>query len=373
MKTFAAFLLVPAFALGQPVPKHNVYFPWNSSDLEGSPARVVQSVFSQLPTGKSVRFGIEGPVANHYTDADRNMLTTERAVSICELLEEMGANQEQLSITDLTPVGAKNLVLEVLAKKGRGVEVVPPTFTSLSELLPLHTQRFTIDPRKDNVLHGAQGTLIRFPANTLCDASGRVPSTMEIALTEAYGSGQILRADLHTMCGGKPLESGGTVHLAATTGNQAAQVSPGKEFDLEFPKTGRDDGMEAFYGRTNRNGGFDWVRAARTVTTTSSRTEYYINGKQVSKDEYMAKLNRWKDEERMMDAHAEAARNDAQADAILLKSGQLGWINCDRFIDAGPLTDVLVSVDTSLRPSVRMVFEGMNSAISGPLTPNIPP
>ena len=59
------------------------------------------------------------------------------------------------------------------------------------------------------------------------------------------------------------------------------------------------------------------------------------------------------------------AANSKAMDAYLLASDELGWINCDEFYDVEQKTDVIVYVDTTYRPSVRMVFDNINSVMGG--------
>jgi hypothetical protein len=95
------------------------------------------------------------------------------------------------------------------------------------------------------------------------------------------------------------------------------------------------------------------------------RERYYINDVEVSREEYMAMRARFEEMEREREAEMAVAKNDEALDAYLLKSSELGWINCDRFYDAAQVTDMIVQVDTALRPSVRLVFDDINSVLAG--------
>ncbi|MFT5311077.1 MAG: hypothetical protein ACI8VL_001990, partial [Bacteroidia bacterium] len=242
---------------GQTIPRHNVFFAYNSSDLSGSPARVVEAVCKKLSPGNQIRLGITGPISSVHNTLDKNRITTARAHSIIKLLKQITSEEDRYEIVDVTnpyqpqemDVSANRpFELEVILTKGQGW--IEPLFTSIDEFLPLPVQTFTINPREDNRLVGKQGTVINIPAFTLQLKNGSVPSEMTVELKEVYGGGQIVQANLHTASGGKMLRSGGTIHIDASTNGKPAQVADDKKLDLEFPH-GDDvaENMEVFNGR----------------------------------------------------------------------------------------------------------------------------
>lgn len=399
MKTFLTLVLgvaLVALNTDETIPRHNVFFAYNSSELSGSPARVVESVYKQLAAGKQIRFGIIGPISNVHNTMEKNRITAERANSIVALLKTIGSEDDNYLIQDVSnPYRPKPLdinsdkpwELEVLLTKAAGW--VEPTFTSIDEYLPMPVQTFNINPREDNRLVGVQGTVINIPANTLALKHGNVPSQMTVELKEVYGAGQIINADLHTSSGGEMLETGGTIHLDAHTGNEKAHIAQGQAIDLEFPKNGTDkEGMQVFNGRVDRSGNFDWVDFGLVVERVATvREKFYINGELVSKEEYERSLREWEErkaeaERKQKEWEAEQARlaeerakelenakasadNDVALNAYLMSTTELGWINCDRFPEVTDKTDVIVMVDSTLRPSVRMVFTDIKSVMNG--------
>ena len=385
-----------AFNSTETVPRHNVFFPSNSSELSGSPARVVEGVYAKLPAGQQLRFGIIGPISNVHGLSDRNRITAERANSIVDLLKRIGKEGDVFEIQDVTnPYRPKEFdmaasvpfELEILLTKAQGW--IEPMFTSIDEYLPMPVQTFSIDPRKDNRLVGVQGTVINIPANTLALRNGNVPAQMTVELKEVYGAGQILNADLHTSSGGQMLETGGTIHLDAHTNGSKARIASGEAIDLEFPKKGSNsEGMQLFNGRVDRNGNFDWVDNGLVVERVPTvREKFYINEVEVSKEEYERSMREWaerkaeaerqqaeweaeqarREEERkqQLESDKASANSDVALNAYLMSSTELGWINCDRFYDVEEKTDIIVMVDTTLRPSVRMIFTDTRSAMNG--------
>lgn len=371
---FFTFIVLSSFSKHNRSPIHNVYFPHDSAQLSGTNAQLVKDVYAKTPQGQSVRFGIMGGFTSSLDMYQRNRLSIDRAKSIVNLLEGLGADTEQINVTDRYkeygwPIGdgqgEHELALQVEVLKGR--PWAAPVITSLDKYLPLPVQHFTIDPRKLQTITGEQGTVITIPAKTLCCSDGTVPASMEVELTEVYGRNQLVNANLHTTSNGKVLESGGTVLMEAFCNKRPAKVASGKELELSFPlKDEPQDGMETFIGVTDQAGNFDWTRQrSGSFGGTSVRESYFINDRKVSKEEYLATKARYTELQQVRENEQAEEANSSALDAYLLKSGSLGWINCDKFYDATATTEFVVQVDTTLRPSVRMVFDNINSVLAG--------
>ncbi len=384
LTTFLSIALLSS-AYSQTIPRHNVFFAANSSELKYSSARVVESIYAKLPADNQIRFGITGPIARHHSLIDQNRITAARAHSILQLLKTIASEGDVFVVTDANNPSF-HLQAELASRQPFELEIlltkapawIAPEFTSIDEFLPLPVQTFSINPQEDNRLVGEQGTVINIPAYTLSLQNGTTPSEMTVELKEVYGGGQLVQANLHTASGGKMLRSGGTVHIDANTNGKPAQVARGKHLNLEFPHGDEvTHNMEVFNGRVDRNGNFDWVPKNGIMQLESRvREEFYINDVKVSKEEYLARMQAWEDRKaererqeaewaKEQEISNEVAANAEVMDAYLLQSDQLGWINCDEFYDVENKTDVIVHVDTMYRPSVRMVFDNINSVMGG--------
>lgn len=340
---------------------------------------VIHAVYRKLPHGQKVRFGIEGPVAEVHHSLEKNEIDITRAMRIASALKGIASPNDRIEMVDMTdghaakaldPHRRDRMTVEVLLKKAPAY--VPPSFTPMEAFLPLPEQHFVIDPRQYNRLEGDHGTVVHIPAHALQLANGSVPERMNVSMVEVYDKGDFIRAGLHTASDGRMLRSGGSVRLTADAGGRAAQVAPGKELDLEFPHSGNEpaSNMETFNGRVDRNGNFDWVRRGdRVERTMSVREEFFINGQEVSKQEYLAKQQEWENRKAAREREEQIAeqveRNEEAVDAYLLQTDELGWINCDEFYDVENTVDVIVLADTLHRPSVRMVFDEMKSVLAG--------
>ncbi|MCF8277123.1 MAG: hypothetical protein K9J17_10335 [Flavobacteriales bacterium] len=380
MKTLLTTILSIALlsVYGQTIPRHNVFFAANSSELTNSPARVVEAVYTKLPVGQQIRFGITGPISNVHDTMEKNRITAARAHNIIKLLKQISNEDDVFVIQDISNpylhleaelASRRPFELEVILTKSQGKQA--PIFTRIDDFLPLPVQTFTINPREDNRLVGNQGTVVNIAAFTLELKNGSVPSEMTVELKEVYGGGQLIQANLHTASSGRMLQSGGTIHIDANTNGKPAQVASGKSLELEFPHGDGEpsEAMEVFNGRIDRAGNFDWVQQGKNITVMEMKETFYINGKEVTGEEYYARMQAWEnrkaEREREEAIATQVAANENAMDAYLLKSDQLGWINCDAFYDIEEKTNVIVYVDTTFRPSVRMVFDNINSVMGG--------
>ena len=367
-----------SFGFKNPTPLHNVFFPNESSKLSEVNAQLIKDVYAKLPFGKTIRFGVMGGFASNRSLSERNQLSVNRANSIVELLINQGADVTQVIVSDRyekygwasqDSMKAHEMALQVELTKGSGW--IAPGVTLISDFLPLPVQKFEIDPRKDQIIKGNQGTEISIAANTLRCMDGTIPASISMELTEVYGQNQLVNADLHTSSNGRMLESGGTILLEGTCGKKPAVIAKGKSIDIKFPTHGEaKDGMETFIGSRDRNGNFNWNQELRTVNGgTTYRERYYINDKQVTKEEYETLKAQFEEREQVDKNQIAAIKNDEVFDAYLLKSGSLGWINCDKFYEAVATTEFVVLVDTAMHPSVRLVFDNINAVMNGSYDP----
>ena len=145
-------------------------------------------------------------------------------------------------------------------------------------------------------------------------------------------------------------------------------MASGAKIDIDFPVQPGEkmkDGMKTFNAFQTEEGGIDWFEAPESTSTSTVTERFYINGEEVDEETYRALLDEFEQEREAMAAAERSAENARALDAYLLSTEQLGWINCDRFVDEPEVTDVIVQVDAKSNPSLRMVFEDINSVMSG--------
>ena len=118
-------------------------------------------------------------------------------------------------------------------------------------------QVFMVQPGRDTLLLGAQGTQVLVPAHAwnLPDSTAEV----RLALREFYTPADIILAGLSTTSGTQLLETGGMVHLVATVKGQPVDLLPNRPVLLRFPTRRAQPDMQLFEGVKQGAGrALDW-------------------------------------------------------------------------------------------------------------------
>ncbi|MCC6727033.1 MAG: hypothetical protein IT258_21200 [Saprospiraceae bacterium] len=138
-------------------------------------------------------------------------------------------------------------------------EKMHPNDPFRSTMVP--SQFFEVAAETDNVVMGTGGTRIALPKGCLTDGRGRVyEGPAKIELAEALQLSDMLRSNLTTTSGGKPLVTDGMVYFNATTADgEQLYVNKDKPVYIEIPTNERQPGMMAYRGVRDENGNMDWV------------------------------------------------------------------------------------------------------------------
>ncbi len=192
-----------------------------------------------------------------------------------------------------------------------------PSSTTNGFRIPL--QRFLIRPHEEQTIAGKLGTRIVFPANAFFYSSG-VPvfEEVEIELKEVMTKGDAVRENLTTTSGTDLLESGGMIYLNASSNGENVYLSPDGPARIEMPRSQNDylAGMDIFTGQRQVNNGImDW-----------RRTNTLLRARARNRSALMRRLT----ERRIASGKATSAD---VFNAFMFETTQLGWINCDRFLD----------------------------------------
>ncbi len=138
-------------------------------------------------------------------------------------------------------------------------EKMHPNDPFRSTMVP--SQFFEIAAEADNVVMGTGGTRIALPKGCLTDGGGRVyDGPAKIELAEALELADMLRSNLTTTSGGKPLVTDGMVYFNPTTADgEQLYVNKDMPVYIEIPTSKRQPGMMAYRGVRGENGNMDWV------------------------------------------------------------------------------------------------------------------
>lgn len=186
-------------------------------------------------------------------------------------------------------------------------------------------QSFNITAGQVQQIQGAKGTIVRFNANSFKRSNGQIlnSGTVTIILQEMLTAPEMILANKTTTSNGQLLKSGGQILLKAYLGNEELLVNAASKPTVEIPtKTG--DAMNLFYGTVKANDSLvgdtsiNWNQDTTTVNVVqdSARSGVYYN---------------------------------FQIDSF-------SYINCDKFYDQNPKTDVKITVPATFVDSNTAVF-----------------
>ncbi|MFN3917283.1 MAG: hypothetical protein ACK4K0_06035 [Flavobacteriales bacterium] len=211
-----------------------------------------------------------------------------------------------------------------------------------------------IDNTRDNTITGKMGVRVFIPANAFHSLADRIMGCrqVDIALCEYITMESIVSAGLTTTSGDKILQTGGMIYLMAYCKGAQLTLKPGVQIKIFFPQDEleqRSKGMQTFIGQ-RRHAFVDWKpeSEAKKPFTQLNRATTVINSNN--------------EEEELFDEMEEYEGGEGD---IMLTSGSLGWINCDRFYEIKNKTELLAQSNKADKASYRLIFLDMKSVLPG--------
>jgi hypothetical protein len=205
----------------------------------------------------------------------------------------------------------------------------------------------SINSAQENELYHPNGASVSIPANAFETESGlAMPSTsVDIQFCVYIDAADFLMADITSNATKRWLESGGMVFIEAFSGKEKLRLK-------SLTQIGNPKGMIVFTGE-NRYNIVNWNPSPKDeVVKKMKRDTAYVE------DLFTGEMAIF------LEDGLEEEYDEFQG--YLLKVGNLGWINCDRFLDIQNTTDLMVNVSGGSRGmAVRMVFEKLNSVLPG--------
>jgi hypothetical protein len=127
-----------------------------------------------------------------------------------------------------------------------------------------------VNPRRDTVLYGTEGTTIWVPGAAFAMARPDAPPVtepVEIRLKEFYSLPDILLNNLSTNSSQGLLETGGMLHLEARTaiGGELCQLRPGTALLIRMPAARPQAAMQLFTGVRTAQHPLDWQRPQKAL------------------------------------------------------------------------------------------------------------
>lgn len=175
-----------------------------------------------------------------------------RGERVQELEREQEREQEQV------------LQREVIATAFTEVVAEYPTTDELLAATRKPDQLFTIDPSQDQTITGKEGTIIRIPANSLVNASGKsISAPVTIRLTECYDLTDMIMNKLSTTSNGKLLETAGMINVTASSGGEDLTIKKDANYQVDFPRKSTKEDFKLFYGTRAADGVINWELAEK--------------------------------------------------------------------------------------------------------------
>jgi hypothetical protein len=226
---------------------------------------------------------------------------------------------------------------------------------SETSLLSSTCNEFKIYPDTEQVIYGNQGTVVRFPANCFSTQGFTDVNEIEITLCEYYTIEDILLSGLTTASADRIIETGGTIYIEARYKKKILHLKTDHPIEIFFPSEMDElkNGMKPFEGKS-KDGLIDWDLGVKgDVKKIKEGAQLFVDEQDVEDS------SNWEDEEWSEEGYY------SEADGYLMKVGKMGFINCDRFYDFAVKTDLIVSVDSEVKMSYRLVFEDIKSVLPG--------
>jgi len=378
MKTLSLFLILfPIILIAQKntftTTNANLSFEYYKKNMTDVVKAEIDSVWDIMKNGSEAEFHLlSKEEVKKLSNDHKYKLTTMRADSVLAYLhrKRIAPKYTQLKTkyfegSRKTQCTSSNASYKSMVKRKGVVSVVVEKDTysrkyfhqSESSLLSSTCNEFVIYPDSDQVIYGSQGTVVLFPANCFSTQGLGEVNEIEITLCEYYTMEDILLSGLTTSSAERIIETGGTVYIEARYKEKILHLKTDKPIEIFFPSENDPlkKGMKSFEGKS-KDGLIDWdLESNGNVRKIKEGNQLFVEEKAVEDSSDWDSEGGWDEEEGYY----------AESDGYLMKVAKMGFINCDRFYDFPIKTDLIVSVDTDVKMSYRLVFEDVKSVLPG--------
>lgn len=149
---------------------------------------------------------------------------------------------------------------------------IDPAYGNRNPLHPglITLQQFSINPGRDTLIRGKEGTLIRIERNSFNDCSGKpLKGKVTIFLSEFYTPGDIVLSGLTTTSNGDILETGGMIWLTVRQDKWPVCINEKHQLGIIIPGHNYRKNMKYYTGKVNQtNKKINWIRPAGLLNDT---------------------------------------------------------------------------------------------------------
>ncbi len=249
------------------------------------------------------------------------------------------------------------------------------------------SQFFIINPNKDTLLIGKEGTQLKFKAGCLL-----TNNEVKVELKEYYSLGDYLNSNLSTTSNGKLIETGGVIYLNARENNSTQKqvaINPALGVKVNFTKDEGKADMQIFIKDPKANQQTNWILPTHSKEDWQmTETNYDNSGNVVSTKTYhtkaewevrlkereaeakkQASIAQQKAKEKVEEVKTVAANNRQDMADAFLQVNQFGLINCDRFMDE-KMVPIAFNIDPKYQAKYYVVFSDIRSMVNGEIANN---
>jgi hypothetical protein len=231
------------------------------------------------------------------------------------------------------------------------------------------SQFFIIDPNKDTIIIGNEGTVLYIDAGSLMSND-----EVKVELKEYYSLGDYMKNALPTTSNGKMIQTGGSMYLNATENNSTqkkVKIDQKKGIGVDFTLGKDDPEMQIFIKDPKQPNEMNWILPSKSTSSSSwvmTDTELDRDGNIISQETFTSKVaweKHLQEEEEERQEEAEKVR-EKQGILGMLRIYNLGFINCDRFIEE-PMSTLTLAANDNMKAEYFLVYKDIRGVMTGRL------
>jgi hypothetical protein len=236
-------------------------------------------------------------------------------------------------------------ILDIKAEIGK--------LNNLLEKYEVPSQFYLISSDSIVKVTGEKGTVISInPSDLITETGQQIGDSIEVELKELTDQNQMFKTNAQTVSNGKLLVSGGAYFINIKSNGQQVKLKPDRTLKVEFPKIVENE-MTLFYGQRDSLGQLTWD----SVSKTFEKKQKLVSVRCTICGDKNCQYSR-------MATPEEAELADKLYTEIELSN--LGWINCDRFLEIENKTDLIVNISHSEKintANIYLIFKDINSVM----------
>lgn len=252
--------------------QHVLYFESAAYQLSPNQKKELGQFLGQAAEIKDPQYSIQAFTDNVGDYASNQLLAKNRTETFQKYLLSKGVDQAKITVqkariaTQATTAERqefRKVILTVYAKNYNYKS--SPDFKELNAFFAKEReaakQKFEISADQEEMITAAQGTEIRFPANSLTRTDGKaIQGPIQVEVIEAYKTSDILLQNLSTTSGDRMLETGGMVFIEAKDlDGTKLTIKEGANVQMSLSsEEALGTGMQIFEGKESVGGDVDW-------------------------------------------------------------------------------------------------------------------